>query len=106
LTATELTSCLIKAPWFSYFAPTGINSASLIGFGPNEGEGSETLESIAADMIYAVDSDNDGLMNFAEYMFLRKSAVAWKKCIPGNLMAENEAKCAIEIAANNRFLES
>jgi hypothetical protein len=38
-------------------------------------------------------------------MFLRKSAVAWKKCIPGNLMAENEAKCAIEIAANSRFLQ-
>lgn len=43
-------------------------------------------------------------MNFAEYMFLRKAAVAWKKCVPGNLMAESDAKCAIEMAANAKII--
>jgi hypothetical protein len=103
LSGKELTNCLNKAEWFSYFAPTGSPSDSLLGFSVKKD--GKKLNKVASDIIYAADSNADNKLNFAEYMFLRKAAVAWKKCVPENMMAQNEMKCAIEIASNARFMK-
>jgi hypothetical protein len=51
LTADELGKCIYNAPWFSYFAPTGKTSDSLLGFGPSEGEAREGLDKIVENII-------------------------------------------------------
>jgi len=38
-------------------------------------------------------------------MFLRKAAVAWKKCVPDYLMTESDATCAMEVAANAKMVK-
>lgn len=35
------------------------------------------------DLMAAFDRDKDGQLNFAEYIFARKAAAAWKKCVTG-----------------------
>jgi len=105
LSSKELEKCLNKADWYSYFAPTGSKSKSLYGFGLNEGESKTKLKTVADNLINAIDHDEDGLMNFAEYLFLRKSAVAWRKCVSGDLMTENDVKCALEMAANAKIVK-
>lgn len=39
-------------------------------------------------------------MNFAEYLFLRQVASAWRRCVTGQGMNYKELQCAIRITTN------
>lgn len=53
-------------------------------------------------MIYAMDRNHDGQLNFAEYLFMRKMASAWRRCVTGWGMNWKELKCGLRVTATVR----
>lgn len=55
--------------------------AVIKGMAPHEGQTKPVTPVL--DLMAAFDRDKDGQINFAEYIFTRKAAAAWKKCVTG-----------------------
>lgn len=55
--------------------------AVLKGMAPHDGQEAKVPPML--DLMVAADRDKDGQINFAEYLFMRKIAAAWKKCVTG-----------------------
>jgi len=69
--------------------------AVIKGMAPHEGQTKPVTPVL--DLMAAFDRDKDGLINFAEYIFTRKTAAAWRKCVTGYGMNYEELRCALSI---------
>jgi len=48
--------------------------------------------------LFSFMSDGDGVMNFADYVFIRRLNVAWKKCAIDGVFSRKTFGCGMEIA--------
>jgi hypothetical protein len=103
MNAKELGLCIVKSPWLRYFAPNGAESYSLM-YKWDSGE-KEQKAALGSDLVFVADRNGDGKINFLEYLYLRKAAIAWKKCVSSRLLIRADLRCAMVIAANATHLD-
>jgi hypothetical protein len=49
-----------------------------------------------------LDPETSGFINFADYMFLRKEHLAWKKCGLDNVLSIKSVSCAVYVVCPTR----
>jgi hypothetical protein len=49
-----------------------------------------------------MDRNHSGDLNFAEYLFMRKMASAWRRCVTGWGMNWKELKCGLRVTSTVR----
>lgn len=87
----EAVKCFIKQDWFNKMnqeAMTGTNTDS------------DSKITAIADVMNFTDSDMNRKINLNEYVFLRKSASAWRSCVTGQMMNYKDLQCALRYNAN------
>lgn len=70
----------------------------------NSGKKESVGKRLAEDLIIAVDLDLDGHIDFAEYLLLRKAAVAWSHCAQ-ETMNKTGLRCALALTVSGRHVE-
>jgi len=103
MNSKDLGICIGKSNWLNYFAPNGKNSYSLMFSTVNEE--ARDKATLGNDIMFSGDRNGDGKINFLEYLFIRKAAIAWKKCVSSRLLIRADLKCALVIAANARNMD-
>jgi hypothetical protein len=77
ISESAVSSCFEGQAWIQALAVKGKKDPVLKGFGNKDGY---------YEMFAQVDRDGSGAMNFAEYLFLRKTASAWRQCASSSEM--------------------
>jgi len=60
---------------------------------------------LGEDLVFVTDRNGDNRINFLEYLYLRKAAIAWLKCVSGRLLLRSDLKCALVIAGNAKYID-
>lgn len=108
MNAEEL-SCNFHMNWFKTIAIEQ-QPATFIGFSSDEenmcspGDKPSLGKRLAEDLVIAVDLDLDGHVNLAEYLLLRKAAVAWSNCAQ-ETMNKTGLRCALALCVPGRHVE-
>jgi hypothetical protein len=103
LDVAQIKDCVLGQEWFSKLAYQGKLQKTFEGLGVHEGgEASDSSgDAVAADLILACDRNLDGKLNFSEYLFLRRAAVAWTMCA-SERMNRAGLKCGLSIVVQSR----
>lgn len=64
----------------------------------------EGHEELSAYLFNVLDTEKTGFINFADYMFLRKTNLAWKKCAMDDQISRKNMGCAMTVAVPGRRL--
>jgi hypothetical protein len=93
---------MINQEWFKKLAFEGKLDKTFEGLGQHEGSEEKDTDP-AAEILTACERDLDGKLNFSEYLWLRRAAIAWQMCA-SERMSRAGLKCGLSIVVQGRNL--
>lgn len=60
-------------------------------------------QGLPADLLFAADRDNNGRINFSEYLLIRRAVVAWLQCSQ-SFMNRAGLRCGLALTSQHRTI--
>lgn len=60
-------------------------------------------QGLPADLLFAADRDNNGRVNFSEYLLIRRAVVAWLQCSQ-SFMNRAGLRCGLALTSQHRTI--
>jgi len=110
LTITEFKACLKKNEYFKIFDLDLLTEPEFVKKIIENNKNYTALndtDSFSNRIFVIIDENQDGYMNFYDFMILRLISFSWRKCEnQGLFISETQFECAIEIVAKTKTLQS